>query len=257
MSLRFPFHLSAMLLLLAALVSGPPVLAQDFRGTITGIVSDTQGAAIPGASVTVTNLGTNVATGVATDAKGHYRVPYLISGSYAVKAELQGFKSVLRKPIEVRVGDVIPVDVTLETGRNRGGGRGHGRDPRSSTPARASPARSSTATRSSSSPWRDGTAYMLTRLVPGVADSSDLHFSRPMDNGNLAGIVANGALGGNDFTLDGAPEPRVAQQHEPRQQQRGGRLLAALGRDRRVQGPDQRVRRPGRARPPGPWSTWR
>ena len=46
---------------------------------------------------------------------------------------------------------------------------------------------------------------MLTRLAPGVADSSDLHFSRPMDNGNLAGIVANGAMGGNDFTLDGAP----------------------------------------------------
>src|SRR6185436_10708570 len=53
-------------------------------------------------------------------------------------------------------------------------------------------------------PLGDGTAYMLTRLAPGVVDSSDLHFSRPMDNGNLAGIVANGALGGNEFTLDGA-----------------------------------------------------
>src|SRR5688572_31822185 len=54
-------------------------------------------------------------------------------------------------------------------------------------------------------PLADGTAYMLTRLAPGVMDSSDLHFSRPMDNGNLAGIVSNGAMGGNDFTLDGAP----------------------------------------------------
>src|SRR6185503_11492227 len=54
-------------------------------------------------------------------------------------------------------------------------------------------------------PLGDGTAYMLTRLAPGVMDSSDLHFSRPMDNGNLAGIVANGAQGGNEFTLDGAP----------------------------------------------------
>src|SRR5688572_24146647 len=54
-------------------------------------------------------------------------------------------------------------------------------------------------------PLGDGTAYMLSRLAPGVVDSSDLHFSRPMDNGNLAGVVANGAMGGNEFTLDGAP----------------------------------------------------
>ena len=49
-------------------------------------------------------------------------------------------------------------------------------------------------------PLGDGTAYMLTRLAPGIADSSDLHFARPADNGNLAGIVANGVQGGNEFT---------------------------------------------------------
>src|SRR6185295_17269225 len=54
-------------------------------------------------------------------------------------------------------------------------------------------------------PLGDGTAYMLTRLAPGIMDSSDLHFARPADNGNLAGIVANGVQGGNEFTIDGAP----------------------------------------------------
>ena len=54
-------------------------------------------------------------------------------------------------------------------------------------------------------PLGDGTAYMLTRLAPGIMDSSDLHFARPMDNGNLGGIVANGVQGGNEFTIDGAP----------------------------------------------------
>ena len=54
-------------------------------------------------------------------------------------------------------------------------------------------------------PLGDGTAYMLTRLAPGIVDTSDLHFSRPADNGNLAGIVANGAQGGNEFKIDGAP----------------------------------------------------
>ncbi len=54
-------------------------------------------------------------------------------------------------------------------------------------------------------PLGDGTAYMLTRLAPGIMDSSDLHFARPMDNGNLGGIVSNGVQGGNEFTIDGAP----------------------------------------------------
>src|SRR5262249_27327438 len=54
-------------------------------------------------------------------------------------------------------------------------------------------------------PLADGTAYMLTRLAPGIMDSSDLHFARPADNANLAGIVANGTLGGNEFTIDGSP----------------------------------------------------
>ena len=54
-------------------------------------------------------------------------------------------------------------------------------------------------------PLGDGTAYMLTRLAPGIMDTSDLHFARPADNGNLAGIVTNGVQGGNEFTIDGSP----------------------------------------------------
>src|SRR5262245_36098915 len=46
---------------------------------------------------------------------------------------------------------------------------------------------------------------MLTRLAPGIMDSSDLHFARPADNGNLGGIVTNGVQGGNEFSIDGAP----------------------------------------------------
>ena len=79
-------------------------------------------------------------------------------------------------------------------------------------------------------------------------DSSDLHFARPADNGNLAGIVANGVQGGNEFTIDGAPNMSNA---------RGVGLLAAVGRDRAVQGADQRVRRADAATRPAPSSTWR
>jgi hypothetical protein len=62
-------------LLLACLLSSISVLAQDFRGQILGTVSDAQGGLLPGASVTVTNLETGVATSVTTDARGQYASP--------------------------------------------------------------------------------------------------------------------------------------------------------------------------------------
>jgi carboxypeptidase family protein/TonB-dependent receptor-like protein len=204
MRLRVPFYPGVILLVLAGVAPPPPSLAQDFRGTIAGVVTDSQGAAVPGVAVTVTNLGTNVATTVTTDATGQYRVSYLISGRYAVKMELQGFKTVVRQPIEVRVGDVIPMDAALEAG-----GIEEVVEVTATTPLLNTRSGVTGQVIDSNQiqrlPLGDGTAYMLSRLVPGVSDSSDLHFSRPMDNGNMAGIVANGALGGNDFTLDGAP----------------------------------------------------
>jgi hypothetical protein len=189
---------------LAVALLNAPAQAQDFRGSILGVVSDSQGGVLPGVSVTVTNLGTNVATTVTTDARGEYRVPYLISGQYSVKAELDGFKSVLRKSLEVRVGDALTVDLTLAPG-----GIEEVMEVTAKTPLLNTSSGVTGETIDSNQiqqlPLGDGTAYMLTRLAPGLSDASDLHFSRPMDNGNLAGIIAYGAQGGNDFTLDGAP----------------------------------------------------
>src|SRR5687767_11047413 len=107
---------SAMKRWLAALVvclGGAHAAAQDFRGAISGTVNDSTGGALPGAEVMVTNEGTGVAVSVATDAKGFYQARYLISGTYAVSARISGFKAVVRKGIEVRVGDVVAVDLVL------------------------------------------------------------------------------------------------------------------------------------------------
>jgi hypothetical protein len=199
-------RLSAVAVVLGALASlpAPAALAQDFRGSVQGVVTDSLGGAMPGVSVTVTNLNTNVTANLTTDGKGQYRAPYLISGTYAVQLQLQGFKSVVRKPLEVRVGDVLTVDAVLETGTIEEVVEVVASQPLLDTSSGV------TGTVVDSNqiaqlPLADGTAYMLTRLAPGLSDASDLHFSRPMDNGNLAGIVTNGALGGSDFTLDGAP----------------------------------------------------
>src|SRR5205823_8002705 len=54
-------------------------------------------------------------------------------------------------------------------------------------------------------PLSDGNPFVLTRLVPGIAYTGDLKFSRPFDNGGTSSINADGSSGGNEFTLDGSP----------------------------------------------------
>src|SRR5262245_28067268 len=90
--------------------------AQEFRGTIIGTVSDPTGAVLPGVTVTVTNPETHVAQTIVTDAQGLYQVRYLNPGIYSVTAELQGFKKFSRIDNNVRVGDVLRIDIALETG---------------------------------------------------------------------------------------------------------------------------------------------
>jgi Carboxypeptidase regulatory-like domain len=199
---------SVALVVLAAVVAlaatGAPVSAQDFRGGIRGTVLDATGGVLPGVTVTVTNSATGVSQTVVTDDKGLYEVLYLNAGSYAVKAELSGFKTVVRAGYDVRVGDVLQVPLTLSTGGVEETVTVTAESPLLNTTTGVS-GTTVDAKQIAELPLGDGTAYMLTRLAPGITDSSDLHFARPADNGNLAGITANGVQGGNEFTIDGAP----------------------------------------------------
>jgi len=191
--------LVAMIVAMAAAVA-----AQDFRGTVEGTVADSTGGVLPGVTVTVTNASTGVEQHVVTDEAGRYRVLYLNPGTYTVSAEISGFKKFVRLGNDVRVAEITRVDVTLEAG---------GVTETVSVTAERSLLNTSsgiTGTTIDSKqiaelPLGDGTAYMLTRLAPGILDTSDLHFARPADNGNLGGIVANGVQGGNEFSIDGSP----------------------------------------------------
>jgi hypothetical protein len=95
-----------------------PVLisAQDTRGRITGRVTDSSGAVVPGVTVRATNPETNVAVSATTNAQGAYDLPYLLPGVYTLAAEFAGFKKYERGGIAVRVDDQITVDITLQPG---------------------------------------------------------------------------------------------------------------------------------------------
>jgi hypothetical protein len=102
-----------LLALLLGLAS--PLGAQGTSARVEGIVKDNTGASVPGASVTATNVGTNVARTVVTDGQGAYAITPLPAGNYTLKVELAGFKPTT-SPIVLTVNQVARVDVTLEVG---------------------------------------------------------------------------------------------------------------------------------------------
>src|SRR5437867_7051465 len=74
--------------------------AQTF-GEVTGRVTDTSDAVIPGASITLSNVNTNAFRSVASTATGAYTFPSVAPGSYRLKTELPGFKAALSEQFEV------------------------------------------------------------------------------------------------------------------------------------------------------------
>jgi hypothetical protein len=89
--------------------------AQVDRATLTGEVTDSSGAALAGATVTVTNAATNVATRVRTTGDGNYLAPNLAPGRYLVEAEATGFQKFAQAVI-LEVGQRARLDITLGVG---------------------------------------------------------------------------------------------------------------------------------------------
>src|SRR5450759_237900 len=89
--------------------------AQD-RGTIRGVVTDSSGATVPEATVTVKNVNTGLRQSVKTSTDGVYNVLYLPAGDYSVTTEKAGFRKAETSGVGVHVATVSNVDVTLAVG---------------------------------------------------------------------------------------------------------------------------------------------
>src|SRR5256885_9405801 len=97
-------------------LAAAPVLSQTTTGRILGMVRDQSGAALAGASVTVTDGQRATKRTVAADESGAYVVPNLTPSVYAVRAEAKGFKTVERPNIQVEVATDVTVDMALPPG---------------------------------------------------------------------------------------------------------------------------------------------
>jgi hypothetical protein len=178
--------------------------AQDFRGSISGRVSDSTNAPLPGVTVTATNTATNVTTTTSTTDGGDYHLLYLTAGTYSVSAELSGFKKASQSAIEVRIGDRVELPLTLELGAQT-----ETIEVVSSVPlleaGSASAGQVIGEQQLELMPLADGNPFVLARLAPGVNYVSNLLFTRAFDNNAVSGLRSDGGAGRNEFTLDGTP----------------------------------------------------
>lgn len=104
-------------LLFTAFFSGLLAFGQSERGNITGVVTDTSGAPLPGAPVTVANIDTNTAAHVSTTSTGEYNVPNLAPGVYRVEVAAPGFKTFVVDRITMTAGATLRADAQLQVGQ--------------------------------------------------------------------------------------------------------------------------------------------
>src|SRR5262249_49882015 len=112
-SLGILAYLTIFLLLLTS-----QVLAQSSRARVVGTVHDPQGAVLPGAKVTVTNVATGVENKTVADPQGYYQLFELPIGTYKVKVQAQGFKTTETAAYTLEINQVQRIDVTMAVEAN-------------------------------------------------------------------------------------------------------------------------------------------
>ena len=104
------------ILTLSVVAFSPALPAQSTYGTVTGSVADSSGGAVPGATVTLTNLATTGARSITTGADGLYSFVNVLPGNYSLTVEKAGFKHFEQNPVVVEVQQDVHIAVTLEVG---------------------------------------------------------------------------------------------------------------------------------------------
>ncbi len=177
-------------------------LAQDPRGFVSGTVADTSGAVIPNAHVVLKHVRTGVHTRVSTNAEGIYEANYMPTGEYTLSTDYQGFKSFSRSGVELRIGDRLRIDITLEPGAAAEKIQVTAETPVLET-ANATVGQVIDQKVLANMPIRSGSIAWLYSLAPGTALAS-LPYDGPWNIDQSSAVRVGGSnLGGIDYNVDG------------------------------------------------------
>lgn len=189
--------LYAALLLVAAALP-----AQESRGSVSGRVTDTSGAVIPNAKVSVTNTQTNETRRVQTNDTGYYEVNFLDPSTYSLTFESDGFKKIVRSGVELNVASKIDISVNLEVGGITETVEVKGDAPLLETTT-ASGGRVLDNRALINLPFSDLNPFALSALAPGMQWTGQPEYRRPFDNGGTSSFNTAGGVGQNEYTMDG------------------------------------------------------
>src|SRR5919197_1267908 len=106
----------ALLLATALVAFSRPLRAQVLTATLYGVVHDSTGLILPGATVVVTHQGTNLTRETVSDERGEFALPALPAGPYAIKIELPGFKTYESRGLTLSGGQTGRQTYFLEVG---------------------------------------------------------------------------------------------------------------------------------------------
>ncbi|MBM3746006.1 MAG: TonB-dependent receptor [Acidobacteria bacterium] len=190
---------------LSALVVGLSVrvsVAQEFRGTILGSVTDPSGAVVAGAKVAVTGEATGARVEVQSNPEGNYHVPFLLPGRYTVEVESAGFRRLIREGIIVQVNDRITLNLSLELGATADAVNVTADSPLLQT-ANADLGQVVDRHFVDRLPIAARNPMTLVDLAPGVLGSSGDYGTDGQTQIAING--GSGGRGGNEITVDGIP----------------------------------------------------
>ena len=115
--MKFRYHVvfAALFAGLLTLTLPPAMYSQEFRGAISGAVTDATGGTIA-EPIQVTETRTNTKIEAVTESTGQYTAPFLLPGDYDIAAKMTGFKEYVRKGVHVGAGEHPVIDIRLEVG---------------------------------------------------------------------------------------------------------------------------------------------
>ena len=187
-----------------SLLSGKPVQAQAATGRVIGTVSDQQGAAVPGAKVTVTNAETRISSTTTTRADGSFEILNLPIGPYRVEVERQGFQKVVTQENRLQINQSLRFDIALTIGAVNETVTVESQAPQVET---VSPTVGGTVTGEAiqQAPLNGRNALSLALLIPGVTESNpDNTGAGAYVNGVGGYSVAGGRTDSITYLLDGS-----------------------------------------------------
>src|SRR5436190_16360049 len=178
-------------LVAALLFLAVPAFTQEFRGSISGLVTDATSSPIAGAKVNVTEANTGAKVETVTDTSGHYTAQALLPGDYVISVQFEGFKESVRKGVHLGAGEHPAIDMVLQVGEATQSVSVTADAPLVNS-ENASVGQAITTKEVENLPLNGGTPLVLASLAIGVLATGQPSLIHPFDSGAAAGWSIGG-----------------------------------------------------------------